>query len=112
MIVAMGKEDLFDRVALCINDCYSATTKQRGGSVLETFHEIKKKLADIIPFQNGVPGVCYTGYRGTGRLPARGHIHVSQLEVMASGAFLANTSDAVTFCVLEFAPPITPQNAS
>ena len=92
--LACTMEDISERAKLCIDECYAAT--QFGGKVLTTFHEIKKKLADIIPFQNSVLGICYAGYRSQGRLPGRGHIHISQVEVMATGAFLAMSSEVVT----------------
>ena len=34
-------------------------------------------------------GVCYTGFRQSGRLPRKGHLHPMQLNLQTAGACLA-----------------------
>ena len=57
-------------------------------------------MKDLIPFVSE-SGVCYAGFRGAGRLPRKGHVHVSQLRPHVKGAFHAVPYRSSVYAALE-----------
>lgn len=62
------------------------------GKTVKTFISLagSEKMKQILPF--AVEGVCYAGYRGSGKLPKRGWIYINQVDGACNSTCLSLTN--------------------